>query len=206
RIQAFNHQQSIAWWSGGSRVAACVVSTGATRVHYISDINQTLSRASIDRRMYVAVTEIDFGFFDRSVVRFDRFVGAMHRRPIGFDRGIRRIGGRNQLLVLFTRHYPCLNPPRVPFDLDSIPSRDRQVSIKIRLSLLLQCNFFRDIRLRFTQRSLKRTRIDCEEDVALANTRAVGEMNFENAAGDLRLNRYGFASNGLSNGVDINRN
>ena len=129
----------------------------------------------------------------------------MNRRSIGFHGCLERLRIRLGLIILFPRNHALFDQRAVSFCFDLTKSRLSEILGEIRFRLFLQGQIFRHVRLCLAQIRFKRTRVDREEQLTFLHVRAVGEMNLQDASGNLRLNRHHFARDGFPDRVNIVR-
>src|SRR5262245_43304965 len=171
----------------------------------IADVYESLPGATVDRGVYEAIAQLQFGVFDRGLVRLDRLLGVAHRRLIGGHRGRQRLGVGLHLIELFVRDDSLPVQLRVSPRLRLAEFRLRPVTRQRRFGLFLQRQVFGQIGLGLLKTYLKRAWIDGEERIAFLYVGAVGEVDIQNSPGDLGPNLDHFTRDTLADLIQINR-
>src|SRR5262249_44649186 len=171
----------------------------------IADVYKSLPGATVDRGVYEAITQLQFGVFDRGLVRLDRLLGVAHRRLIGGHRGHQRLGVGLRLLGLFVRDDSLPVQLRVSPGLRLAEFRLRPVTRQGRFGLFLQRQVSGQIGLGLLKTHLKRAGIDGEEQIAFLYVGAVGKVEIHNSPGDLGPNLDHFTRDTLADLIQVNR-
>src|SRR5262245_58891234 len=171
----------------------------------IADVYESLPGATIDRGVYEAITQLQFGVFDRRLVRLDRLLSVAHRRLVSGNRGHQGLGVGLHLLELVVRDDSLPVQLRVSPRLRLAEFRLRSVTRQGRFGLFLQRQVFGQIGLGLLKTNLKRARIDGEEQIAFLYVGAVGKVEIHNSPGDLGPNLDHFPRDTLADLIQVNR-